>query len=76
MVLIDATILCEKDSHKGILIGKGGLMLKSIGTAARIQIEKMLDCRCYLELQVKVREDWQNRSGILRDLGLSNESGT
>jgi len=75
MVLIDATILCEKDSHKGILIGKGGSMLKSIGTAARIQIEKMLDCRCYLELQVKVREDWQNRSGILRDLGLSNESG-
>jgi len=76
MVLIDATILCEKDSHKGILIGKGGSMLKSIGTAARIQIEKMLDCRCYLELQVKVREDWQNRSGILRDLGLTTESGT
>lgn len=74
LVLIDATILCEKDSHKGILIGKGGSMLKAIGTSARLQIEKMLDCKVYLELQVKVREDWQNRSGILRDLGLTSES--
>lgn len=73
MVLIDATILCEKDSHKGILIGKGGSKLKSIGTSARLSIEKMLDCRCYLELSVKVREDWQNRPGILKDIGLSPE---
>ncbi len=73
MVLIDATILCEKDTHKGILIGKGGARLKSIGTAARLSIEKMLDCRCYLELTVKVRQDWQNRPGILKDLGLTPE---
>lgn len=69
LVRIDATIVCEKDSHKGILIGKGGSMLKAIGTDARLQIEKMVDCRVYLELRVKVREDWQNRTGILRDLG-------
>lgn len=74
LVRIDATILCEKDSHKGILIGKGGSMLKAIGTEARLQIEKMVDCRVYLELHVKVREDWQNRTGILRDLGYIQET--
>ncbi|HBP38082.1 MAG TPA: GTPase Era [Clostridiales bacterium] len=68
-VRISASIYCDKDSHKGILIGKNGSMLKKIGTAARLQIEHMLDCTCYLELHVKVRDDWRNRIGILRNLG-------
>jgi len=71
---IDASILTEKDTHKGILIGKGGSMLKAIGTDARLQIEKMVGCKVYLELHIKVREDWQNRSGILRDIGYLQDS--
>lgn len=71
---IDASILTEKDTHKGILIGKGGSMLKAIGTDARLQIEKMAGCKVYLELHIKVREDWQNRSGILRDIGYLQDS--
>lgn len=69
LVRIGAVIYCDKDSHKGILIGHQGSMLKQIGTGARLQIEELLDCRCYLELHVKVREDWRNRTGILRNLG-------
>ncbi len=69
LVRISASIYCDKDSHKGILIGKGGSKLVNIGTGARIQIESLLNCRCYLELHVKVREDWRNRTGILRNLG-------
>jgi GTPase len=68
-VRITASIYCDKESHKGILIGRQGSMLKKIGTAAREQIEEMLDCPCYLDLHVKVREDWRNRQGILRNLG-------
>jgi GTPase len=68
-VRITASIYCDKDSHKGILIGRQGAMLKRIGTAARVQIEEMLGCPCYLDLHVKVREDWRNRQGILRNLG-------
>ena len=69
LVRISAVIYCNKDSHKGILIGNRGSMLKNIGSRARGQIEAMLGCPCYLELQVKVREDWRNRRGILRNLG-------
>ncbi len=69
IVHIEATILVERDSHKGIIIGKQGSMLKTIGTAARLEIERMLGCPCYLKLFVKVREDWRNRRGILQDLG-------
>ena len=69
LVRIQAAIYCEKDSHKGILIGKQGSMLKKIGTYARKSIEEMTGCPCYLELFVKVREDWRNRQEILRDLG-------
>jgi GTP-binding protein Era len=68
-VTIEATILCERDSHKGILIGKNGSRLASIGQAARHEIEAMLDCPCYLDLFVRVREDWRNRPSILNDLG-------
>jgi GTP-binding protein Era len=73
-VHINAAIYCDKDSHKGILIGKQGSMLKNIGTQARLSIEEMTGCPCYLELFVKVREDWRNRRDILRNLGLDSRS--
>jgi len=66
---IDANIFCEKDSHKGIIIGKGGAMLKKIGSLARTDIEKMVDCKVYLQLWVKVREDWRDNDLVLNELG-------
>ena len=66
---IDATIYCERTSHKGIIIGKGGSMLKKIGTYARQDMENFFDCKINLTLWVKVKEDWRNREGILRSLG-------
>ena len=66
---IDATIYCERDSHKGIIIGKGGAMLKKIGTYARQDMEKFFDCKVNLQIWVKVKEDWRNREAILRSLG-------
>jgi len=70
-VFISATLLCEKDSHKGIVIGKGGAMLKKIGKLARIEIEELIQTRIYLELWVKVRANWRQDERILRDLGYS-----
>lgn len=69
---ITATIYCEKDSHKGIIIGKKGAMLKKIGTTARQAAESFLCCRVNLQLWVKVREDWRNKLGSLRMFGLDN----
>lgn len=66
---IEVNIICEKNSHKAILIGKGGTMLKKIGSKARVDIEKLLDSKVNLQLWVKVREDWRNNSGVLRELG-------
>ena len=57
---IDATIICERDSHKGIIIGKQGSMLKKIGSTARYEIERMLDCKVNLKLWVKVKKDWRD----------------
>lgn len=68
MVRIMATVYCERDTHKGILIGKKGQSLKRIGTAARRNIEQMLGCRVYLEVFVKVRKDWQNQDSVLKTL--------
>ena len=62
---IDANIICKKDSHKGIIIGKNGEMLKRIGTAARHDIEKLLDARVNLKLWVKVRKDWDDNDSFL-----------
>ena len=59
---IDATIICERDSHKGIIIGKQGSMLKKIGSTARFEIERLLDCKVNLQLWVKVKKDWRNLS--------------
>lgn len=66
---IDATLLCEKDSHKGIIIGKNGTMLKKISTYARQDIEKFLNTRVYLQLWVKVKKEWRDSSGLLKELG-------
>jgi len=66
---ISADILCEKDSHKGIIIGKKGSMLKKISTYARQDIEKFLGEKVYLEVWVKVRKDWRDSSNILKELG-------
>ena len=64
-----ATIYCEKQSHKGIIIGKGGAMLRQIGEEARLDMERLMGTKIHLQLWVKVREDWRNRKGDLRTLG-------
>lgn len=66
---IEATLLCEKDSHKGIIIGKGGEMLKKISTYARQDIEKLLGTKVYLKLWVKVKKEWRDNSSLLKELG-------
>ena len=71
---IQATIYCEKESHKGIIIGKQGKMLKKIGSLARHDIEKFLDIKVYLELWVKVKDDWRNSENMLKTLGYNKNS--
>lgn len=66
---VDATIYCERDGHKGILIGKGGAMLKKIGTYARQDMERFFGCKINLRLWVKVKENWRDREDVLRSLG-------
>ena len=66
---IDATIVCERDSHKGIIIGKQGAMLKKIGTQARREIEDMLECQVNLQLWVKVKKDWRDSDFLLKNFG-------
>lgn len=65
---IDATIICEKDSHKGIIIGKGGRKLKGIGKSAREDIEKMLGSKVFLRLWVKVKKNWRNSDYYLKQM--------
>ena len=74
IVVIKADIICSRDSHKAIIIGKDGQMIKRIGTAARRNIERMLDCKVYLDLYVKVRNDWQNNDALLSETGLNKDS--
>lgn len=69
LISIQATIFCEKSSHKGIIIGKQGAMLKKIGSAARFEIERLLDTKVFLELWVKIKPDWRNNDSMLKDLG-------
>ena len=64
-----ATIYCERESHKGIVIGRGGAMLKRIGEQARKDMEWLLGCRVNLQLWVKIKEDWRNKPSVLRELG-------
>lgn len=68
-VHISANIYCEKESHKGIIIGKNGEVLKKVGSMARADIEKMLDKKVFLELWVKVKDDWRNKNSIIREMG-------
>ena len=66
---IDATIICERDSHKGIIIGKQGSMLKKIGSTARYEIERLLDCRVNLKLWVKVQKNWRDSDYLMKNFG-------
>ena len=66
---IDATIICERDSHKGIIIGKQGNMLKKIGSTARFEIEKMLETQVNLKLWVKVKKDWRDSEYLMKNFG-------
>ena len=68
-----ATIYCERESHKGIIIGRGGKMLKRIGSEARIDIEWLLDVQVNLQLWIKVKEDWRNRQQMLNELGYRDD---
>ena len=67
---VEAIIYCEKDSHKGIIIGKQGSMLKKVSTYARQDMEKFFECRINLQCWVKVKEGWRNRDGLIHNFGL------
>ena len=71
---IDATIFCERDTHKRIIIGKNGAMLKKISTFARQDIENFFDCKVFLQTWVKVKEDWRNRARILQNFGFDEKN--
>ena len=73
MAEIEATIVCERDSHKGIIIGKGGQMLKKIGSLARTDIERMLDMKVNLKLWVKVKKDWRDSDFMLKNFGFQSK---
>ncbi len=70
IIEVEATIICERESHKGIIIGKNGTMLKRIGTMARKEIEAFFGIRATVKLWVKVKEDWRNRQGLIHTFGL------
>ena len=70
---IDATIVCERDSHKGIIIGKSGAMLKKIGSAARFEIERMMEQQVNLKLWVKVRKEWRDSELLMKNFGYRKE---
>ena len=73
MCNIDATIICERDSHKGMIIGKHGSKLKEIGSLARVDIEEMLECKVFLQLWVKVKKDWRDSDFLLKNFGYNPE---
>mgnify|MGYP000340855413 CR=1 FL=1 len=70
---IDATIVCERDSHKGIIIGKGGAMLKKIGSNARYEIERLLDTKVNLKLWLKVKKDWRDSDFLIKNFGYNKD---
>lgn len=70
---LDAVIYCERESHKGMIIGKQGSMLKTIGSQAREEIEAFLDAKVNLKLWVKVKEDWRNKEGLFKQFGFTEE---
>ncbi len=73
LIDIDATIICERDSHKGIIIGKQGAMLKKIGTKARVSMENLLDTKVNLKLWVKVKKDWRDSDTLIKNYGYRDE---
>ena len=70
---ISAVIYCERKTHKGIIIGKNGAMLKKVGAEARPEIEGLLGCKVFLQLWVKIKEDWRNHPAQIRNFGYSEE---
>ncbi len=76
IVDIDATIVCERESHKGIIIGKGGAMLKKIGSAARYEIEKLVETQVNLKLWVKVKKEWRDSDFLLKNFGYDKKEIT
>ena len=75
IVDIDATIVCERDSHKGIIIGKGGSMLKKIGMQARTDIEDLVEMQANLQLWVKVKKDWRDSDFLMKNFGYNPKDG-
>ena len=73
MIDLDATIYCEKASHKGIIIGKGGAMLKKISTLAREDIERFMGEKVFLQTWVKVKENWRDQVNLLKNFGYRDE---
>lgn len=73
VIEIDATIYCEKESHKGIIIGKGGAMLKKISTLARQDIERFMGAKVYLQTWVKVKENWRDNLNLIHNFGYQDE---
>ncbi len=73
LIDIEATIICERDSHKGIIIGKGGSMLKKIGSNARYEIQNLLDCKVNLKLWVKVKKDWRESDFLIKNFGYKED---
>ena len=71
MYTVSANIYCEKESHKGIIIGKGGQTLKKIGMLARVECEQMLEEKVFLELWVKVKPDWRNSNNLMKEIGIT-----
>ena len=73
VIEMDATIYCEKDSHKGIIIGKGGAMLKKISTLARQDIERFMGTKVFLQTWVKVKENWRDNLNLIQNFGYRDE---
>ena len=73
VIEMDATIYCEKDSHKGIIIGKGGTMLKKISTLARQDIERFMGTKVFLQTWVKVKENWRDNLNLIQNFGYRDE---
>ncbi|MEG0229422.1 MAG: KH domain-containing protein, partial [Oscillospiraceae bacterium] len=73
IVDIEAVIMCEKASHKGMIIGKSGSMLKKIASSARVDIEEFLQIKVNLQCWVKVKEDWRNKENIIKSLGFTKD---
>ena len=73
VIEIDATIYCEKNSHKGIIIGKGGAMLKKVSTMARKDMERFMGTKVFLQTWVKVKENWRDNVNLIRNFGYKYE---